>query len=73
MQEIFQMLQYLIVTYFIDIITVDFNYDIVKVLLNKILDIFTDTFQKVNKPTHASESSTEHAYMKKSLMEELEN
>ena len=52
MQEFFQMLQYLLVTHSIDIMAVDFNYDLLKNLQNKFLDIFTDHVQMVNKPTH---------------------
>ena len=52
MQGFFQMLQYLLVTHSIDIMAVDFNYDLLKNLQNKFLDIFTDHVQMVNKPTH---------------------
>ena len=39
------MLQYLVATYSIDIIAGGFNYDLLKVLENKLLDIFTDHLQ----------------------------
>ena len=39
MQEFSQMLQNLVATYFIDIIVGDFNYDLLKVSENKLLDI----------------------------------
>ena len=42
------MLQYLVATYSIDIIAGDFNFDILKMLENKLLDIFTDHVQMVN-------------------------
>ena len=42
-----------------------------KVSENKFLDIFTDHVQMVNKPTHISGSLIDHAYIKKSLMEEF--
>ena len=67
MQELFQMLQYLLATYFIDIIAGDFNYDLLKVLQNKFLDIFTDHVQIVNKPTRISGSLIDHVYIKKAF------
>ena len=42
MQEFFQILQYLLATYSIDIIAGNFNYDLLKVSQNKFLDIFAD-------------------------------
>ena len=42
MQEFFQILQYLLATYSIDIIAGNFNYDLLKVSQNKFLDIFVD-------------------------------
>ena len=71
MKEFLQMLQYLAVTYFIDIIAGDFNYDLLKVSENKFLDIFTDHVQMVNKPTHISGSFIDHVHIKKSLMEKF--
>ena len=65
------MLQYLLATYSIDIIAGNFNYDLLKVLQNKFLDIFTDHVQTVNKPTHISEFLIDHNYIKKALMEEF--
>ena len=53
-QEYFQMLQYLLATNFIDIIVGDFDYDLLKVLENKLLDIFKHHVQMINKPTHIS-------------------
>ena len=44
MKGFFQILQYLLANYSIDIIAQDFNYDILKVSENKLLDIFK--FQK---------------------------
>ena len=52
MQEVFQMLQYLLATNSISIIAGDFNYDLLRVSQNHFLDIFTDHVQMVNKPTH---------------------
>ena len=54
MQEIFQMLQYLLATNFIVIIVGNFNYDVLKVSQKCFSDIFTDHVQMVNKPTHIS-------------------
>ena len=70
-REFFQMLQYLLATHSIDIIAGDFNYDLLKVSQNKLLDIFTDHVQMVNKPTHISGSLIDHAYIKKALIEEF--
>ena len=70
-QEFFQVLQYLLATNSIDIMAGDFNYDLLKVSQNKILDIFTDHVQMVNKPTHISGSLIDHVYIKKFLMKEL--
>ena len=47
--RIFHMLQYLIATYSIDHIVEDFNLDLLKVSKNKLLGIFTDHVQMVNK------------------------
>ena len=69
MEEFFQMLQYLVATYSIDVIAEDFNYDLLKVSVNKLLDIFTDHVQMLNKPTHISGPLIDHVYIKKSLME----
>ena len=38
---------------------------------NKILDIFTDRVQIVNKPTHISESLTDHVHIMKYLIGEF--
>ena len=65
------MLQYLLATNYIDIIAVDFYYDLLKVSQNKFLDIFTHHVQMVNKTTHTSGYFIHHAYIKKSLMEEF--
>ena len=64
------MLRYLVSTYSINIIARDFNYDLLKVLQNKFLDIFADHVQMVSNPTHISGSLTDHVYLKKALMEE---
>ena len=48
MQEFFKIFQYLLATHSIDIIAGYFNYDLLKVLQNKVLDIFRDYAQMVN-------------------------
>ena len=52
MEEFFHMLQYLLATNFIYIIAENFNYDILKVSENKLLDIFKDHAQMANKVTY---------------------
>ena len=49
----------------------DFNYELSKITENKLLDIFTDHAQIVNKPTNISGSLIYHIYIKKALMEEF--
>ena len=71
MLEFFQMLQYYVTTYSINIIARDFNYDFSKVSENKLVDIFTDHVQILNKPTSISGSLIDYVYIKKSLMEEF--
>ena len=38
---------------------------------NKLLDVFTDHIEMVNKPTHISGSLIDHVFIKKDLMEEF--
>ena len=63
------MLQYLLAKNSIDIIAVDFNYDLLKVSQNKFLDIFTGHVQIANKPAHLCGSVIDHVYIKKALIE----
>ena len=56
MLEFLQIFQYLLATNSIDIIAGDFIYDLLKVSRNKVLDIFTDLAQMVNKPIHTVKS-----------------
>ena len=51
-QKFCEMFQYLLTTYTSDIIAGDFNYDLLKVAQKNCLEIFTDHFQMVNKPTY---------------------
>ena len=68
MQQFFHTFQYLVATYSI---VGDFNYGITKVLGSKLLDIFTDYIEMVNKPTLISASLIDRVYIKKRLIEEL--
>ena len=70
MQEFSQLMQYLLAANSIDI-SGDFNYDLLKVIKNKLLNIFTDHVQMASKPTHISGSLIDHVYIKKTLMEEF--
>ena len=54
-QEFSQLMQHLQAAHFIDIIG-DFNYDLLKKIEKKLLDIFTDQVP-VNKPTFTSKFS----------------
>ena len=65
MQKFSQLMQYLLATNSIDIIAGDFGYDVLKVIENKLLDIFTDHVQMINKPTHISGLLIDHVYIKK--------
>ena len=53
----------------LDDIARDFNYDLLKLLENKILDNFTDHAQIVNRPVHISGSLIDHFYINKTLMQ----
>ena len=64
-QEFFQMFQYFLATISLDIIAGYFNYNLLTVSQNKLLDIFTHHVEMVNKPTHTSESLLNHVYIKK--------
>ena len=69
------MLQYLLATNSINIIAGDFNYDLLKVSENKLLDIskehFTHHVQMVSNATNISGSLIDDVYIKKTLMEEF--
>ena len=71
MQKFSQLMQYLLTANSIHIIAGNFNYDLLKVIENKLLDIFTNHVQMVNKPTHIFGSLIDHVYIKKALMEEF--
>ena len=51
-QDLFQMLRYRLATNSIDVIAEDFNYNLLKMPYNRILNIFTDYDQMLNKPAH---------------------
>ena len=65
------MLQYFPATNSIFILTGDFNYGLLKVSQNKLLDISTGHVQMVNKPAHISGSLIDHVYIKNALREEF--
>lgn len=65
MQEFFHMLQYLLAANAIDVVTGDFNYDILKVLENNLVDNLKDHVQMVN------ESLMDYVYIKKVLMKKF--
>ena len=69
MQKIYQILQYLLTTNYIDIIAEDLSYDLLKAWQNKFLVIFTDHLQIVNKPRHISGSLIDHVSIIKAFME----
>lgn len=71
MQKSFQILQVLLAINSITIIAEDLNYNLLKASQNKFLDIFTDDFQMLNKPTHTSRSLIDHDSVKKAFMEGL--
>ena len=65
MQELSQVMQYLLATNPIDIITGDLTYDLLKRSKNKRLDMI------VNKPMQISNSLIDHVYINKTLVEEF--
>ena len=66
------MFQYLLAISSIDIIAGNFNSDPLKVSENKLLDIFTDHVQMVNKLTaYISGSLIDHVFIKKTLMKKF--
>ena len=71
MQKIFQILQVLLAINSITIIAEDLNYNLLKASQNKFLDIFTDDFEMLNKPTHTSRSLIDHVSIKKLLGKEF--
>ena len=72
MQELFQMLQYLLATNLVDTVAGDFNFDLLKVLENNLLsNNFMEHVQIVNKPPHVSGSLKDHVYIEKTLLEEF--
>ena len=71
MQELFQLMQYLLATNSIDVIAGRLQLNLLKVSQNNFLDIFTNHVLMVNKPTHISGSLIDHVYLKKVLMEEF--
>ena len=64
-------MQYLLEVNSVDIIAVDFSYDILKVTENKISYIFRDHAQTINKPTHISGLLIDQVYIKKNLIKKF--
>ena len=67
----FQMSQYLVVTYSTEIIVGNFSYDFLKVFETELLDVLPDDVQMVNESAYISGSLIYHVNVKNSLMEEL--
>ena len=67
--EFCRMLEYLLVANSIDTITGVFNYDRLKVSLNKLLDHMIGYTQVANEPTYTSGSQIDYVYMKSALLE----
>ena len=61
-------MQYLLAANSINIIAGEFNYDLLEVTENKLLDIFTDHVQIVNKRVYISGYMIDHICIKKTLM-----
>ena len=61
-------MQYLLAANSINIIAREFNYDLLKVTENKLLDIFTYHVQIVNKRVYISGYMIDHICIKKTLM-----
>ena len=70
-EKLSQLMQYLPAANSIDIITEDFNYDLLKVTEYKLLDILTDHVKIVNKSKHICGSLIGHAHIKNTLMEDF--
>ena len=60
-------MQYLLTANSLDVKAGDLNYDLLKALQIKVLDILKDYFQMVNKPTHIRGFLIDHVYIKKSF------
>ena len=65
------MFQYLVLKYFIDIIALGFNYDVLKGLGNKPFHVFTDHVQMVNIPTQLSGSLIDYDQYQESFDEKI--
>ena len=64
-------MQYLLTGNSINIVGGEFNYKLLKLSRNKLLDKLTNHVQIVNKPIHISWSLEYLGYIKKTLMEEF--
>lgn len=68
LKEFFQILEYLLAANPIDIITGDFNSDLLKVSTNKLLDCLKEYFQIVNEVTHNKTTSNKNFKSKLNLI-----
>ena len=71
LDEFCRVLEYLLVANSVDVIAGEFNYDLSKVLSNKLLDHMILYNQVVNEPTDTSGSQIDHVYIKSALLEEF--
>ena len=71
LQQFFQTLRYLLSTNATNVMSGDFNYDLLKVSQSNFLDILTDHVQMVKKPTNIYGYLVDHVYIKKALMKEF--
>ena len=69
LDEFCRVLEYLLVANSVDVIAGEFNYDLSKVLSNKLLDHMILYNQVVNEPTDISGSQIDHVYIKSALLE----
>ena len=70
-QEFYQILEYLLTINSIDIIARTFNYDLLKALENKLLDIFTEHAEMINQTIHEYRSWIDRVYIEKALIKEF--
>lgn len=71
LDEFCRVLEYFLVVNSVDVIAGEFNYDLSKVLSNKLLDHMILYNQVVNEPTDISGSQIDHVYIKSALLEEF--
>lgn len=69
LDEFCRVLEYFLVVNSVDVIAGEFNYDLSKVLSNKLLDHMILYNQVANEPTDISGSQIDHVYIKSALLE----